>query len=181
MAPDDENVYYSGECATAEEIEDATILAISTEAEEQAFEVEVAEALDYYCNVFLENPSDDELCVQANAMRQAVAGAQTNSGNAQLLSDSPEPESSVWSTFQSNPTLDAADRSCDAAARTCLGQWLVYTGNVGHFGWRMWKWWSALNALDPPGAAIGDAAIAAGLAAVLVTGTGVILFDCFSS
>ncbi len=144
---DDESNYWSGECATEQDIEDATIVALSMDAESEAVVNQEDSEIASYCL----SHNEDELCA-----------AQEESGKSFAIGDMTGPNA-----------FGGGGLSCSAAG-------ITFFGTAVNYGYRAWKLWRVINAIDPPAGALGDAVILGGIALAGVSAAGIVLHDCLA-
>lgn len=157
---DPEDVYYSGECATQQEIEDAQILYVAMEAEALYAEAEGNAALEFdeYCSSFIIPPPE---CPQGGP------DTADDAADALLLEGV---ETGLEVVVSVAPTI-----SC---VRDCTSQGIAFGAAVANWGFRSWKIAAALTAIQPVAGALSQALILGGVALGTATATMIALRNC---
>lgn len=150
---DADNYYWSGECATQEDIDDAYATAVALDSDSDGAQAEIDVDVDY-CRKFLDSCYETEpnfLTSERRSVPQPLwsASLPASSGHGPYAAE-------ACSYFQ-----DCTEQAVAAAAA------------VAAYGWKAYKLWGVISAVAPPINAIGDAIIGATttLAAVVVAGS----------
>ena len=181
---DAENVYFSGPCATQQEVDDGYATMIALQEEVGGIEAEVGAACNNKreaCEEPTENELDSETPLEAYRgsgapFANALDGASEMAGSDMYNSD-------TFNSFSASVGYDSCARTPvtplldDSNRLNCWAQIIGYVGALAAFGIRIGMLSSALGVVTPASAigySIGLAVIAAGA----VAGTAIALHEC---
>ncbi|MEX2282391.1 MAG: hypothetical protein WEE89_07900 [Gemmatimonadota bacterium] len=164
---DVDNVLWTGECATEQDIEDYTILALSLDSDVSTAGEEFEIDRENFCEKLDPDEMDEEeedLCPYQLAQAN---GQHASSFHLFSASEGLEPSGDPADHFAPN-----------CAMSDCAAKGLIFLGSVAIHADRSFKLWRVITAVNPPiGAIVGAAGVAVGTAA-LVAGTAMIFRDC---
>ena len=167
---DDENVYFSGDCATQQEIEDAAAYSVATEA--TAAEVD-EEVNDHVGACTWDEQRELYLCVPWGGLSSMPSPGSSAAVPTDVLADA----ASVNTPASAAMTIPAEAR----VPNSCGDNIIAYGSALAVTGFRFWKLKNVFQAAAPPAAAITEAVFWTGIAIAAVAGTAIALHDCLDS
>lgn len=166
---DPDGVFWSGTCATQQQIDEAWVISIALQEDADAIEAEIQQATLLYCH---QNPLDCPLDSEDdNAANFALA---MMTGGDELVGGPYQPDAcfAMGSAVGEDFTLSVVALGCGYRAA-------AYAGALVTFGRLAFKLNTVLRAGAPPAGAVADAVVAAVVAGGAVVTAGVWLHDCY--
>jgi len=77
-----------------------------------------------------------------------------------------------------NSTGETGGPTATEPVVSCASQGWAFAGAAVHYGYRAFRLWSVIGAVNPPAAAIGEAVILGGVALAGIVATGIAVRDC---
>lgn len=167
---DPDNVYYSGECATQQELDDAAAATAAMVSDVDGVVAEVSADSTSYC---LAHQEDYEYCAEqlSSVDHSSSLFQYDEDGAASELYGLGGPSADCAPTGQLRGASPVGTFGCH-------GQGVMYASAIANWGFRLFRLNTVVRAVAPPVGAVVDAIAAGILASAAVVGAGMILSSC---